>query len=72
MEWGKFTMCLYIQIYALQIAMTALSKAWVCGLPHAGLVGSGWDGSGWSLIQRNPAECGVSQCVRNASTVRTP
>jgi hypothetical protein len=28
--------------------------------------------SGWSLVQRCPTECGVSECDRNASTVRRP
>jgi hypothetical protein len=91
MAWGKFTLCLYTQIYALPIAVAALSKAWVCGRPHAGFVGSNPAGSygcpslvssvcshvevsasGWSLIQRSPTQCGVSQCVRDASTMRTP
>jgi len=28
--------------------------------------------SGWSLVQRIPTECGVSECDREASTVRRP
>jgi hypothetical protein len=28
--------------------------------------------SGWSLVQRSPTECGVSECDREASTVRRP
>ena len=66
------------------------AKAWVCGSPHAGFVGSNparrhgcpslvtvvcchveVSAYGWSLIQRSPTECGVSQCVRKASTLRT-
>ena len=26
--------------------------------------------SGWSLVQRSPTECGVSECDREASTLR--
>ena len=26
--------------------------------------------SGWSLVQRSPADCGVSECDREASTMR--
>jgi hypothetical protein len=28
--------------------------------------------SGWSLVQRSPADCGVSECDREASTVGKP
>ena len=28
--------------------------------------------SGWSLIQRSPIECGVSECDRESSTMRSP
>jgi hypothetical protein len=28
--------------------------------------------SGWSLVQRSPAECGVSECGREASKMRRP
>ena len=28
--------------------------------------------SGWSLVQRSPTECGVSECDRETSTVRRP
>jgi len=28
--------------------------------------------SGWSLVQRSPTECGVSECVREASIMRRP
>jgi hypothetical protein len=28
--------------------------------------------SGWSLVQRNPVECGVSECDREASIMRRP
>ena len=27
---------------------------------------------GWSLVQRSPTECGVSECDHESSTVRTP
>jgi hypothetical protein len=28
--------------------------------------------SGWSLVQRSPSECGVSQCDRESSIMKTP
>ena len=28
--------------------------------------------SGWSLVQRSPGECGVSECDREASIMRSP
>jgi hypothetical protein len=28
--------------------------------------------TGWSLVQRSPTECGVSECDREASTMRRP
>ena len=28
--------------------------------------------SDWSLVQRNPTDCGVSECVREASTIKSP
>jgi hypothetical protein len=28
--------------------------------------------SGWSLVQRSPTECGISQCDREASIMRRP
>jgi hypothetical protein len=28
--------------------------------------------SGWSLVQRSPTECGVSECDREASTMKRP
>jgi hypothetical protein len=28
--------------------------------------------SGWSLVQRSPTECGVSECEREASIMRRP
>jgi hypothetical protein len=28
--------------------------------------------SGWSLVQRSPTECGVSECDREASIMRWP
>jgi hypothetical protein len=28
--------------------------------------------SGWSLVQRSPTECGVSECDREASTMTEP
>jgi hypothetical protein len=27
---------------------------------------------GWSLVQRRSTECGVSECDRESSTMRTP
>jgi hypothetical protein len=29
-------------------------------------------GSGWSLVQRIPTDCGVSECDREASVMRKP
>jgi len=29
-------------------------------------------GSDWSLVQRSPTECGVSECEREASTMKSP
>jgi hypothetical protein len=54
--------------------VAARSKTWVCGLSFAGIVGSNPTGgvetcllfqvevslTGWSLVQRNATECGVS------------
>jgi len=28
--------------------------------------------SGWSLVQSSPTDCGVSECDREASTMRRP
>jgi hypothetical protein len=28
--------------------------------------------TGWSLVQRSPTECGVSECDREASIIRRP
>jgi hypothetical protein len=55
------------------------SKAWVCGLSFAGIAGSSSTGgmsvvsvvccqvevsaTDPSLVQRSPADCGVSECV---------
>jgi hypothetical protein len=63
-----------------------LSKAWIYGRSLAGIVGSNPAGSIdffllWvlcasalvcSLIQRSPAECGVSECDRKTSIMRRP
>jgi len=65
------------------VPVTKRSKAWVCGfescwghgrLPleiivcyHAEV-----SASGWSLVQRFPTECGISECDREASTTRRP
>jgi hypothetical protein len=68
--------------------VAARSKACVCGLSLAGFAGSNPTGgmsvvsvvccqvevstSDRSLVQRNPTECGVSECDREASIVRRP
>jgi hypothetical protein len=71
----------------LPIAVAARSKACVCGSSLAGTVGSnlarGMDvfllcaccqvsASGLALVQRCPTKCGVSECNREASAMRTP
>jgi len=57
------------------------SKAWVFGRSLAGIAGSNsarglWvlcvSASGWSLVQRSPNVCGVSECDREASKIRRP
>jgi hypothetical protein len=40
---------------------------WSCVLSSIGL-----SASGWSLIQRSPTECGVSECDRESSIMRRP
>jgi hypothetical protein len=65
--------------------VAARSKAWVCG--RAGIVGSNLaldmdirllcvlsevSASGRSLVQRSPTQCDVSECDREASTVKRP
>jgi hypothetical protein len=66
--------------------VAARSKAWVCGRWDCGFEFRRGDGclslvivvccqvevsaSGWSLVQRSPAECGVSECDREASIMR--
>jgi hypothetical protein len=69
------------------IPVAARSKAWVCGrsLARTWTRGHGClslvsvvccqvevSASGWSLVQRSPAECGVSKCDREASIMRRP
>jgi len=61
---------------------SAQSKVWVCGRSLAGILGSNPAGvvccqvevsaSGWSLVQKSPTECGVSECDHESSTMRTP
>ena len=58
--------------------MAARSKAWVYGHSLAGISGS-IPGGAWSSVscefydvQRSPTEFGVSECDREASTMRTP
>jgi hypothetical protein len=65
------------------IPVAARSKAWVCGRSLA--AGHGClslvsvvccqvevSATGWSLVQRSPTECGVSECDRKLSTMRRP
>jgi hypothetical protein len=61
--------------------VTGWSKAWVFGRSLAGIAGSNsarglWlfciSASGWSLVQKSPNECGVSECDREASKIRRP
>jgi hypothetical protein len=72
---------------SLPIPVTPRSTVWVCGLSFAEIVGSNPAGawkfvsfefcvlsgrSGWSLVQRSPTECGVSECDRESSIMRRP
>ena len=66
------------------IPVAAPSKAWVCCRSLAGTAGSKPPGgmdiclsyllyvvrSGWSLVHRSTAECGVSECDLETSTMR--
>jgi len=36
------------------------------------LSGRGFSASGWSLVQRNPTECDVSECDHESSTMKRP
>jgi hypothetical protein len=64
-------------IRGLTIPVAVRSKVWVCGRSLTGIVGS-WllTGRGLcvrlSLFQKSPTECGVSECDREASTMRRP
>jgi len=68
-------------MYANPTPVAARSKVWVCGHALPGIIGSnpvgGVDvrrlrGTGQSLVQRSPTECGVSECDLKTSTVRRP
>ena len=75
---------IYVNQYILSpIPVAARSKAWVCGCPLAGIVGSNTTGSknsvvsvvcnqveGWSFVQRSPTECVCVQGVWSQSPVR--
>jgi len=64
--------------------VVARSKGWVCGHWLAGIAGSNLSlvtvvcyqveasASGWSLVQRIPTQCGVSECDRKASIMGRP
>jgi hypothetical protein len=67
------------------IPVDARPKAWVCGRSFAGIAGSNpagdmgvslllgiFSASGWSHVQRNPTERGVSECNQEASIMRRP
>jgi len=67
----------------LPIPVAARSKEWVCGRSPAGIAEHrclsllsvvcrqiGVSTTGRSLVQRNPAECCVSECDREASIMR--
>ena len=64
-------------------SVASRSKAWFCGRSHAGISGSNpaedinvvccqafVSSTSRSLVQRNPAECAVSECDREISTMR--
>jgi len=75
-----------LHIFYLPIAMAARPKVWACGCSLAGIGGSKGclslvsvvccqirvSASGWSLVQRSPTECSVSECDREASIMRRP
>jgi hypothetical protein len=75
------------RIYYRYKILGARSKAWACGHSLAGIMGSNTAGgldicllccqvevsaSGWSLVQRSPTECGVSELYCKASIMRRP
>jgi hypothetical protein len=73
-------------VYVPTIPVDARSKAWVCGRSLAGITGSNPTGgmdvvsvvccqvavtaTSCSPVQRSPTECGVTECEREATTVR--
>jgi hypothetical protein len=75
-------------VWRRPIPVVARSKAWICGGPLAAIAGSNpsrghgylwWvlccqvvSTSGWSLVQRSPTKCGVSEFDREASIMRRP
>jgi len=75
------------QALFLPIPVAARSKAWVSGRSLDGILDSNPAGgmdvcvvccqievsaSGWSLVQRSPTECGVSERDRAASITKSP
>ena len=80
---GEATRCFgYITVLSLRLIPGAeRPKAWVCCRSLAGIVGSNMDiclsvvycqvedtAKSWSLVRRNPNECSVSECDREALT----
>ena len=75
--------CVY---WRMPMPVAARSMEWVCGPLPAGIAGSNRVGfwmsvslchvlsglSDWSLVQRSPTECSVSECDRETSTMRRP
>jgi hypothetical protein len=54
------------------IPVAARSKAWVCGRSPAGMAASNPSMGMNVSVKRSPTECGVSECDREASTLRRP
>jgi hypothetical protein len=77
-----------IILFTVPIPVAARSKAWVCGrslagiavrIPPGAVISVSFEccqvevsASGWSLVQRSPTECGMSECDREASIMRRP
>jgi hypothetical protein len=72
-------------VSALPIPVAARSKTWVCGLWLAKIAGSNRtegvvsveccqvevSALGCSLVQRSPTDCGVTECDRKTSIIRS-
>ena len=61
------------------IPMAARSKLWICGRSLPGIAAARFLGlrlriptGAWMSLVKSPTECGVSECDREASTMRRP